>query len=441
MLRLEGTINRAALLLLFAVPAPAAGAQSAATIAARVAAAPDGEVRMTYAARANACGDGKDVVAIGRALEIYSSISSFGRWSGVTCVPGPARVAITKRDHEIVAIRPHIGGAWKPIEGSVVDLGRVPAAEAASYFLSLAGTTNTSSRRSPLLPAALADSVNVVPDMLRLARTTALPRDTRRRAVHWAGVLGNASTVAPLLELARGGGDGERTNADDVGPGDGIANAAVGALSMLEEGAGHDALMELARRGTPSVRKAAVFWIGQGDEPRGRALVRSIVDDEKESDELRGAAIFALGQGENATAADDAFLRSAFTRLSSEKLKDRLLMVVSQSDSDDGARWLIAQARDERQPIEVRRKAAFWAGQGNARVTDLTALYASVTEPRLREHLIFVLSQRHETEATDALMSIARSDADREMRRKALFWLAQKNDPRVTKMIAELVNR
>jgi hypothetical protein len=36
-------------------------------------------------------------------------------------------------------------------------------------------------------------------------------------------------------------------------------------------------------------------------------------------------------------------------------------------------------------------------------------------------------------------MNIARSDEDRAMRRKALFWLAQKNDPRVTKMIADIV--
>ena len=36
-------------------------------------------------------------------------------------------------------------------------------------------------------------------------------------------------------------------------------------------------------------------------------------------------------------------------------------------------------------------------------------------------------------------MSIARSDSDRAMRRKALFWLAQKDDPRVTKLITDLV--
>ena len=89
--------------------------------------------------------------------------------------------------------------------------------------------------------------------------------------------------------------------------------------------------------------------------------------------------------------------------------------------------------------MEVRRKAVFWAGQGHASVADIAALYKSAEEPRLREHAIFVLSQRGDDEATTALLDIARRDADTRMRGKALFWLAQKNDPRVTKLIADLV--
>jgi HEAT repeat protein len=267
-----------------------------------------------------------------------------------------------------------------------------------------------------------------------------LPRETRRRAVNWAGVLGDAAMVQPLSELARGAPPAS-SNADDVGPGDGIQGAAVGALSMLEDDAGVPALLDFAKRGDPSVRKAAVFWLGQIDDPRGHALLRTIVGDESESEQIRGTAIFSLSQGGGARDADAAFLREVFARLPTDRLKDRVLMAMSQSDAPENARWLIAQARDEQQPIEVRKKAAFWAGQGHARVADLLSLYTSTTEPRLREHLIFVLSQRDESAATDALLGIARSDGDRRMRGKALFWLAQKNDPKVTKFIAELVTR
>ena len=50
-----------------------------------------------------------------------------------------------------------------------------------------------------------------------------------------------------------------------------------------------------------------------------------------------------------------------------------------------------------------------------------------------------MLSQRQDDAATDALMRIAREDKDNRMRSKALFWLAQKKDPRVTKLISDLV--
>lgn len=417
-----------------------ASAQSGGTIAWRVASAPDGEVRMTFASRSDACGDGRDVVAIGQSFFASTNMESYGRWSGVTCRPGPARVSLTVRDREVVGVRSHVGGGWARSDASVVDLGQVPATEAAAYLMSLAPKV-TGRRANPLLAAALADSVRLAPDMLRLARTATLPRETRRRAVNWAGMLGDASMVAPLLQMAREEPTGARDDRDDVGPGDGMQGAAAGALSMIPDGAGMPALVELARRGPPTARRSAVFWLGQRDEPQGRAVVRAIASDDGETEQIRSAAIFALGQSDRSTASDGSFLRELFPRLTSEKLKDRLLMAVSQSDAPDGARWLIAQARDERQPIEVRRKAVFWAGQGQAKVADILSLYRDAREPRFREHVIFVLSQREEESAIDALISIARSDADRAMRGKALFWLGQKDDPRVTKLISEIVSR
>jgi len=187
------------------------------------------------------------------------------------------------------------------------------------------------------------------------------------------------------------------------------------------------------------VRKAAVFWLGQRDEEKAHALVRTVAGDEKETESVRRAAIFALSQGDGASSADFAFLRSLFERVSSEKLKEQVLFSVSQRESAEGVRWLLDKARDESQPMEVRRKAVFWAGQGHASVADITALYRSVKDARLREHIIFVLSQQREDAATTQLIAIAKDDPDREMRKKALFWLAQKDDPRVTKMITDLV--
>jgi hypothetical protein len=55
--------------------------------------------------------------------------------------------------------------------------------------------------------------------------------------------------------------------------------------------------------------------------------------------------------------------------------------------------------------------------------------------------VIFVYSQRREPAAVDKLMDIAKSDADIEMRKQALFWLGQKNDPRVKQFILDLIRK
>ena len=313
----------ASLALLTIALVPTLGAQSASSIAARVAGAPDGEVRLTYASRPDACGDGKGMINLGSRHSVSGSTDSNDSWSGFNCVHGPARVALTVRDHQVVAVRTRVGGSW-PAGGAALDLGMVPAREAASYFLSLAPKLSESSGHSPLFAAVLADSADIAPDLLRLAR--------------------------------------------------GGSRSAVGALAMLEDDAGVPALMELARKGTESVRKSAVFWLGQSDEPRARAVVRTVIDDEQETIAVRKSAIFAFGQEQ-------------------------------------------------------------------AAVPDLVSMYGHLQEPKLREQVIFVLAQRDEDAAIDALMNIARTDESRPMRGKALFWLAQKDDPRVAKLIAEIVSR
>ena len=41
----------------------------------------------------------------------------------------------------------------------------------------------------------------------------------------------------------------------------------------------------------------------------------------------------------------------------------------------ENSKWLIGVARDRTQPIEIRKQALFWAGQGGAPLADLASLY------------------------------------------------------------------
>ncbi len=88
---------------------------------------------------------------------------------------------------------------------------------------------------------------------------------------------------------------------------------------------------------------------------------------------------------------------------------------------------------------ESRRQALFWAGQGAAPVGELVSLYGRLADVEIKEHAIFVLSQRDDSAATGAMLDIARHDPDPRLRRKALFWLGQMDDPRVAALIREML--
>ena len=422
-----------------AEPAPAQ------SLAQRVSAAPDGVVRLQFASRPETCGDGRDMVGYRKAL-FADSFESMGTWHATGCVPGPVRVALSISGGKVARVRTSVGGSWPRSSERVTDLGEVPAAQASSFFFALVPTLEkTGDKSRVLLPAVLADAGDVTPQLTGLARDATRVDETRRQAIHWLGMLGDARTVPILVAFARTGGassSGRDIDEDDDAPGrKGLATSAMAALSFVPNGAGIPALIDLARSGSVGTRGGAVFWLGQSGDPRALATLHSVIENTREDQRVRERAIFSLSHGDDIPAAEYAYLRNVFPRLGAERLKKAVLMGMSE-DSADGSSWLIEKARDTSEPVEIRKTALFWAGQRELTPTrDLASFYRTATEPVLKEHAIFVLSQREDEAAFNELMRIAQNDADKRMRAKAMFWLGQKDDPRVAKMIQDRIER
>lgn len=397
------------------------------TLASRIAQAPDGEVRMQYDARAGVCGDGRGVVGFRRAL-FADSFESYGRWSDARCIPGPLRVSLTIDNGRPVSVRTEVGGAWRDASGRVTDLGVVSSRDAAAWFLAHVAALEGAGRKGRiLLPAVLAADVAIVPDLFAIAGDSARRVDTRRQALQWVGQLGAASDAPALVTFAHAARD--------------VSSAAIAALAALEDGAGVTALVGLAHDGNEDVRHNAVFWLGQSGDARALRALHAVIEDQNETERVRRNAIFALSHGDAVPASEFAYLRGLFPSLQSTRLKESVIQGIAE-EGVAGGRWLLERVRDPRESTAVRRSALFWAGQRDATPTrELVAAYHDLDDPNLREHAIFVLSQRDDDAALDALMQIARTDPDRRMRGKALFWLAQKKDDRVTKLISDLLAR
>jgi len=238
----------------------------------RVAAAPDGEVRLSYATRPGVCGNGRNTISFdcedgwcGRHR------MSFGRNddddAGCPCEPGPARVALRKRGGQVTRLRVYVGGAWRSTADGVTDLGTVSAPAAARYFLDLAARTPGDAGHDAVFPAVLADSVTVWPDLLRLARSAIVARETRRSAVFWLGQAAGEAATRGLTELL-----------DDTTVALDVKESAVFALSQQPHDEGVPALIRVARtHPSPGVRKKALFWLGQSEDPRALALFEELL--------------------------------------------------------------------------------------------------------------------------------------------------------------------
>ena len=412
---------------------PAAG--GAQSLASRVAQAPDGVVRMQFEGKAGVCGDGRDVIGYRNALFARNFQSIGGRWNSSRCVAGPLRVSLTVDNGEVRALRTQVGGSWPATESRVTDLGVVPSIEASAYLFSLVPRLERATGKDRLLiPAVLAEGAPAIPQLLALAADTAREENTRRSAVQWMGILGDASVIPTLVRFAR---DDDRE--DDKSRRKSLAGSALAALSSLEGDIGVPALIDLARGGSVAARRDVVFWLGQNGDPRALRMLHTVIEDAGESGRVRSHAIFSLAHGGDVPLSEFTYLRSLYSRLDDAELKEAIIQGVAQDESD-GGRWLIARALDDGESTKLRKSALFWAGQHQATPTsELVRAYRALREPALREHAIFVLSQRKDDGATDELLRIAREDRDTDMRGKALFWLAQSDDPRVRKLIADLI--
>lgn len=105
---------------------------------------------------------------------------------------------------------------------------------------------------------------------------------------------------------------------------------------------------------------------------------------------------------------------------------------------------LMRIARSDSRPRSTREGATFWLGHlaEEPATRGLTELVGDDTVDRqVRESAIFALSQRRDREGVPALINIVRTSRDPELRKKALFWLANSKDPRALDLIEELLTK
>jgi HEAT repeat protein len=144
----------------------------------------------------------------------------------------------------------------------------VPAREAADVMLKLAVEARGDDAGELITAATLADSAVVWPELLRIARNTGLGEETRRQSVFWLGQAAGEAATRGLDSIVQQSGE------EDLE----VRKHAVFALSQRPAEEGVPALIRIARTNRqPELRKTALFWLGQSDDPRAISLFEELL--------------------------------------------------------------------------------------------------------------------------------------------------------------------
>ncbi len=337
------------------------------------------------------------------------------------------------------------------IQGELARRGDSEAAAAVATAAAAAAEATAAAEARSAAPAATATTADDCDDDdTRLAALNALLHmDVDRAQPILQRVLQRRDGGSACLRrkavflLAQGGGEGvERTLLDAArsDPDREVREQAVFWLSQVGGTAAVGALDSILRTSTdPGVKEKALFALSQHESPEAQRALRAQAERTDISLDLREKAVFWIGQ--SGSAEDARYLRGLFGRIKDEELRKKVLFSLSQMGGPENDRWLLDVARNRQEPLEVRKQALFWAGQGGASLTDLAGLYDALDDRAMREQLIFVYSQREEPAALDKLLDIARRDPDPEARKKALFWLGQSGDPRAAKALQDIIEQ
>jgi HEAT repeat protein len=258
--------------------------------------------------------------------------------------------------------------------------------------------------------------------------------ELRRRALYLMARQANSDAVPLMLDVAK----------NDTDPS--IRGEAISWLSRVAGDQAVPLLEELLRTSSEErAQRSVISALGSIDTERARRAVRLIIERNDVGVRVRYVAVMSLSRerdGRVASAEDQNYLRSLYSKLESTQLREAVLTSVSRIATPENEQFLLAIARNQNEPPSLRASAMQRLGRmSTVSLNDIAKLYDVADARSLREQILSALYQRKEPEAVDKMMEIARKDTDPQIRRYAISLLARRNDPRATKLLQELIDR
>ncbi|HWL39362.1 MAG TPA: HEAT repeat domain-containing protein [Gemmatimonadaceae bacterium] len=396
-------------------------------LASRIASSQDRAVTFSYPARPGVCGDGRTYISTSdNFVGSYSTTTSYER-----CQAGPVRVVIDLADRTVIALRTFVGGATT--EAGVTNLGTVSSADAADYLVGVAARADGRVGKDAIFAASLGENVELSGKVLEIARDASRPLETRTAALS-ALRRSDARQMdrigAALIQIARNEDDAQR-----------VRSHALSVLGRLDHGGGIQPLIQMASSNSTSwIARESMRALSRSGDPRARQFLRTAVQRTDLPDELLAIAIGGLG-GSYVTGQDAALLRSIYPRLSGREAQNKVMSALANLGGSENVQWLMGIVRDERQPVEARRRALQHASRAGVTIPTLVALYDGTEDNQMRQSLIALYGRDPTKAGTDKLVWIARNEQNPALRRRAISALSKNSDPAVRQALQAIVER
>jgi len=241
--------------------------------------------------------------------------------------------------------------------------------------------------------------------------------------VYWAGRAANEESLNFLRGLAV---------SDYVGVRDSLASEAVRAISLHDDRRVPEVLMQIARTSThEDVRARAVRSLGAPPVADAvRDYLAQLARDERESLDVRRAAIAAYGRARDAQAL--ALMQALYGSLTNRDLRRAALAQISRNENQQAAAAFLIRVATQDTDNEARKTAVARLGEiaGEQALGTLRQTATSNdADTELQKQAVSAIARRPASESVPLLINIARTHAKPEIRRHAFILLGRTGDP------------
>ena len=177
-----------------------------------------------------------------------------------------------------------------------------------------------------------------------------------------------------------------------------------------------------------------VYWMGRAGNEESLNFLKGLTES-NQANRVAEHAVAALAIHDDQRV--DPMLEDLVRRSNIEKVRSTAVFWLGQTP---GHHPLLAEiVRNEQENTSLRKEAAFSMGAGHdpAAMSTLQNIYGSISNREVKKQIIFAASitgndkrsaanDRSDEEGVTFLIKVAETDADRELKKQALFWLGQK---------------